>query len=132
MMSDPIPGNTVKDRVHFFQHKGKSILLEDYSNLSPGPEFLDTLKKAQETIGHQPQKSVLALVDVSNSHFDMESLNAFGKFVKANTPFIKCTVVVGVKGLVEVGLMAVSRLGGRSFETFDTKEEALDYLIALK
>jgi hypothetical protein len=132
LMSGPIPGKSVTDRVRFIQHKGKSILLEDYSNLGPVPEFFETLKRAQETIGRQPEKSVLAVADVSNSTFDMETLNALGKFVKVNTPFIKCTAVVGVKGLAEVGLMAVSRMGGRSFKTYDTREAALDYLVTLE
>lgn len=130
-MSGPIPEKNAMDRVRFIPYGGKSILIEDFSNLDPGPEFYDLLRRVQETIASQPEHSVLAVVDVSNSHFDMEVLNAFGKFVKANTPFIKCTTVVGVKGLVEVGLMTVSRLGGRSFKTFDTIQEAMDYLAGL-
>jgi hypothetical protein len=131
-MSDQETGKNAADRVRFIQYKGKSILIEDYSGLGPVPEFFETLKKAQEIIGLQPEKSVLAVVDVSNSTFDMETLNALGKFVKGNTPFIKCSAVVGVKGLAEVGLMAVSRLGGRSFRTFGSREEALEFLEGLE
>jgi hypothetical protein len=131
-MSDQATGNKAADRVRFIQYKGKTILIEDYSNLGPTPEFFETLRTAQEVIGRQAEHSVLAVVDVSNSTFDMEILNALGKFVKANTPFIKCAAVVGVKGLAEVGLMAVSRLGGRSFKTFAAKEEALEYLAGLE
>jgi hypothetical protein len=131
-MSDPIPEKNVRDRVRFVQHRGKSILLEDFSDLDPGTEFFDTLKKAQETIKSRPQKSVLVVAIVSNIHYDLEALNAMGAFVKANTPFIKCSAVVGIKGMAKVGMMAVNRLGGRSIKTFDTTDEALDYLVSVE
>ena len=131
-MRDPIPEKSPRDRVRFIQHRGKSILLEDFSDLDPGPEFLDTLRKAKEAIESRPLKSVLVVAVVSNVHYDLDALNAMGAFVKANTPFVRCSAVVGIKGLAKVGMMAVSQLGGRSIKTVDTIEEALEYLVSVE
>lgn len=116
------------DRVRFIEHKGKSILVQDYSNLQPGRVFFDAVQKARGWIDGQPAKSVLTVVDASNSVFNAEVLSTLKNFVQANTPFIKCTAVVGVTGLKQVGLMAVAKVAGRPLHTFDALNEALDFL----
>jgi hypothetical protein len=115
-------------RVRFVHHRGKIILIQDYSNLQPGQEFLDLIQKARKMIDSQPFYSVLTLVDVTNSVFDTEVLVILKDFVKANTPYIKSTAVVGITGLKEVGLMAVTKAAGRPLKTFSTREEAMDFL----
>ncbi|MBN1896070.1 hypothetical protein JW906_16410 [bacterium] len=117
------------DRIRFIEYKGKNILIEDFSGLKPGEEFDKTLETARQTIASQPPKSVLALFDATNASFNMEALNAMSGFVKQNTPYIKKACAVGIKGLLVVALQTVTRLGGRSFHTFDTRDEALEFLI---
>jgi len=117
------------ERIRFIEYKGQKILIEDFSGLKPGEEFDETLETARQIIASQPPQSVLALFDATNASFDREALNAMGRFVKQNTPYIKKACTVGIKGLLVVALQAVSRLGGRSFHTFDTREEALEFLI---
>lgn len=115
-------------RIRFIEHKGKTILLQDFSNLQPGQVFFNSIQKARELIDGQPPKSVLTVVDVTNSVFDAEVLTTLKDFVKANTPFIKSTAVVGVTGLKEVGLIAVAKVAGRPLHTFNKLEEALVFL----
>jgi hypothetical protein len=120
------------DRIYFMVHKGKKILIEDFSSLKPGKEFLDTLVQAETTIAAQAEKSVLAVLDATNTTYNSEVLSAMKRFTQVNTPFIKASCVVGISGLLSVGLSAVSKASGRSFNTFNTREEALDYLADLK
>lgn len=120
------------ERIRFVEHKGKSILLEDFSAVKPGEEFQQTLEQAGLAIRSQPPKSVLALFDATNANFDMESLTALGEFVKKNTPFIKFAAVVGITGLLTIALQAVQRVGGRDFKVCSTREEALDFLAGLE
>jgi hypothetical protein len=86
------------------------------------------IRKARKLIDSQPFHSVLTLVDATNSVFDTEVLVILKDFVKANTPYIKYTAVVGITGLKEVGLMAVSKAAGRPFKTFSMRGEAMDFL----
>jgi hypothetical protein len=125
---EEMPKNDETDRVRFILHREKKILLQDYSNLQPGPEFIELIRKARKLIDSQPFHSVLTLVDVTQSVFDTEVLVILKEFVKANTPYMKCTTVTGITGLKEVGLMAVSRVAGRPIKTFASREEALDFL----
>ena len=120
------------ERIRMIEYKGKTILLEDFSNLQPGPEFYRELEKAVQLTRSQPPKSVLTLFDATNSQFDAGVLTALKNFVKGNTPFIKYSAVVGMKGLKQIGLAAVSKAAGRPLELFDTREEALDFLTGLE
>jgi hypothetical protein len=120
------------ERINFIQYKGKSILIEDFSGMRPGQEFLDTLQKAQTLIAQQPPKSVLAVLDASNATFNTDILARMKNFVQSNTPHIKCATVVGVTGLLNVALTTLSKTSGREFHSFATRQEALDYLISLQ
>ena len=116
------------ERIHFIQHNGKSILIEDFSNLTPGKEFLGVIAFAQKTIASQPPHSVLALLDATNAHYDTEIISAMKQFVKANTPYIKCAAVVGIKGLLNVALNVLSNAAGRTFHSFPDRQSAMDFL----
>jgi hypothetical protein len=114
------------------EYKGKTILLEDFSDMRPGQVFFDNLRKAQYLIRSRPLESVLALFDATGSTFNVEVLSALKDFVKGNTPHIKCSAVVGIKGLMQVGLAAVGKVAGRPFRLFDTREKALEFLAGLE
>jgi hypothetical protein len=126
--------NTAADlsRVRFIEHRGKSILLQDLSGLMPGQEFRDLIAKARGLIAAQPPKSALTLLDATDTMYNMEVLATLKEYAKANTPYIKCTAVVGITGLKEIGLAAVSKAAGRPLRTFATREAALDYLAGLE
>jgi hypothetical protein len=109
--------------------KAKKILIEDFTNLKAGPDFLKTLEKAQILIAGQHPKSVLAVFDASGATFNSEILNAMKEFTKANTPYIKASSVVGITGLLQVALTTVSKFSGRDFITFKTREDAMNWLV---
>ena len=117
------------ERIQWVEYQGFKIILEDFSNIEPGEEFLSTLDKARAEIHSQPEKSVLALFDATDARFDQDSLSRMKNFVNSNTPYIRAAAVVGVKGLAQVALMAVTRFSKRSFQTCDTREEAMEWLV---
>jgi hypothetical protein len=117
------------ERIQFITYKGKKILVEDFTNLKPGPEFIQILKQAQGIIGAQSPKSVLAVFDATGSAFNNDILSAMKEFTKANTPYIKAATVVGIKGMLQIALTAVSKFSGRDFICFSTREQAMDWLV---
>jgi len=119
------------ERVQFVTYKGKKILVEDFSTLNPGSEFNQTIKKAQGMIASEPKGSVLAIFDATGCSFNSDMLTQMKDFTKANTPYIKKATVVGMNGLLQVALSAVSKFTGREFITFKTREEAMDFLAGL-
>ena len=116
-------------RVRFVEHQGKRILIEDFSHLSFGPEFSDTLKTAEKTIRAQPPDSVLAVFDATGVRFNNDMINAVKAFVKGNSPYIKASAVVGVEGLLNVALIGISKFSGRSFKSCNDRSAAMEWLV---
>lgn len=116
------------DRIFFINYKGKRILIEDFTRLIPGGEFKKTIKTAQKIITAEPENSVLAVFDATDSTFNADTLEQIKKFTKANSPHIKQVCVVGLNGLLQIALSAVTKFTGREFESFRTRQEALDFL----
>jgi hypothetical protein len=116
------------ERIQFITHKDKRVLLEDFTNMKPGAEFSETIQKAQALIAKQPPKSVLALFDATGTTFNNEVLAQMKEFTKANTPYVKLATVVGITGITNIALAAVSKFSGREFHSFKTRAEALEYM----
>ncbi len=119
-------------RVQFITYKGKRILLEDFTFMQPGKEYGKLIKETQKMIANEPLKSVLAVFDATGCSFTKESLKQTLDFTKANTPYIKGTTVIGISGLLQIALSAVTDFAGRDFHEFPTREEAMDYLVTLE
>jgi hypothetical protein len=117
------------ERVTFISYHGRSILIEDFSHLRPGREMLDTITRAQAVIATQPPHSVLAVLDATGAHFDAETMTAMKAFVKANNPYMKCTAVVGISGLLNIAVSTLANASGRSFRSFESREAAMAYLV---
>ncbi|MBN2414677.1 hypothetical protein JXO52_02495 [bacterium] len=118
------------ERITFITRNGKRILLEDFTWLKPGGEFYQTLAAAKRMIHAEPEQSVLALFDATGATFDQEVVNAVKDFTISNKPYVKAAAVVGITGLLKIALLAVKTFSGRDFRTFDTREEALEWLVA--
>lgn len=117
------------ERIQFVVHQDKKILVEDFTNIKPGIEFTDNLKKAQDIIASQPPKSVLAVFDATGASFNVDMLTSMKEFTKVNTPYVKAAAVVGITGLLEVALSTISKFSGREFVSFKTRTEAVDWLL---
>jgi hypothetical protein len=118
------------ERIQMIDYKGKTILLEDFSEMHPGPESFETLKSAEKLIRSRPPKSVLALFDATGATFNAAALSALKDFTKGNTPYVKYAVAIGIRGMLKIALAAVAKASNRPFQTFDTREEALEYLVS--
>jgi hypothetical protein len=117
--------------VRFIDHKGHKILLEDYSEGDPDM-LLKLLDEAQALIAKQPPASVRALVNAKNGRFDRRVSERMKQFVKANTPYIKASAVIGMSGLQAVIYKAIVKFTGRkNLYVFDSEEKAREFLVNL-
>lgn len=114
--------------IRLIEHKGKKILYEDYS--STGPGTIDPLlEEAAKIIRSSPEKSVLALVNVSGAKFNPEVSAKMKEFVKLNTPYIKVSAIVGMSGLQSVIYRAILAFTGRTnLKVFGSEQEAKEFL----
>lgn len=114
----------------FITHKGVRILYEDFESVATEEEGLALLKKGREIIDQQPEKSVLALLNVKNTKFSPTVTQALKEYAKANTPYIKMAALYGIDGLKEILYRSVIAFTGRkNLVICKTLEEAKDFLV---
>ncbi len=119
----------MEERVRFIEYKGKQILLEDFTGIHNEDEFIALLDRAAQVVQSQPPKSVLVLVDLTRARFS-ERISRSSKTTTANnTPYIRASVLVGVSGLMEIMMRAVSTFAHRELVAMRTREEALEWLV---
>ena len=116
------------ERIRLIEYKDKSIVLLDFSGMSPCPDFSAMLKMGKKLIQDHALGTALTLTDISNSHFDNEVLNDMKDFTKRNKPYVKASAVAGVSGLRELALNVVSRFSHREFKIFNNRHSAMEWL----
>jgi hypothetical protein len=117
------------DRIAFFAHNGKEILLLDFSSLKPD-EAIALIGPAKTVISGKPQNSVLTLTDVTDIRFNEELSRKMLEFTTHNKPYVRAAAVVGITGLKEVIYNAVVAFSRRKISTFDTRDDAKKWLAA--
>lgn len=109
---------------------GKKILLMRVAS-QDAEELTAKIEEFSRVIREQPEHSVLAISDVANGHFDKKMKSLLSDFVKANEPYIKMSVIVGIDGLQRVIYNGVLRATGRkNLVIKESQEEAIAYLTA--
>jgi len=114
-------------RVKFIKHLDKEILHLDFSNSTPG-EVLQTIETAKKVISGKPKNSLLTLTDVTNARFNEAVGDGMKQFTAHNKPYVKAAAVVGVTGLKRIIFTAVIAFSKRNLETFDSVDEAKQWL----
>lgn len=119
----------MEERIRFIEYKGKRILLEDLSNAKDENELITWMWKAEEVVHQQPPKSLLVVVDMTNTHYGPNATNASKTAAKSNTPYIKASAMVGVSKLMEIIVQSLRVVTGRNLVCFPTREAAYEWLI---
>jgi hypothetical protein len=118
----------VAERVKFIEHRGKRVLSINYADCD-----ITLLKAVAEemhrVISREPLNSVLTLNDVTGTGFDSESVAVLKSKVAANAPYVRRAAVFGITGLQRLIYEAVQRFTERSIPAFDSREEALEWLV---
>ena len=117
------------DRVRFITHRGKQVLLIDSSHCTP-ELALRNANEAQRIVGTHPLKSVLILTDLTDMQISREFVTRAKEVAVLNRPFVKRSALVGAQSLPGVFYKAIKTFSQREFPRFNTREEALDWLVA--
>lgn len=114
--------------ISFITHKGVRILYEDLEN-AKSEEVIPWIERAKVVMRSQPEKSVLALLNVKNAKFDSSVTSALKEFAKGNEPYVKVAAVYGIEGLKEIIFKSILVFTGRkNLFLFKNLEEAKDFL----
>lgn len=116
------------ERVRELAHKGRKVVLLDLTGCAAG-EAAKALVAGRRLIATLPPGSALTLTDVTGAHFDDAATAEAKTNAKENAPFVKAAALVGITGLKKIVYVAVTRMTGRDYRVFDTREQALDWLV---
>jgi hypothetical protein len=118
----------VNERIHFISHQKKQILLVDFSNCS-SREVEKIARAVPDYVSNQPRSSVLVLSDFTGASFDPEAIRTIKETAVFDKPYIAKSALVGGGDLAEVLGQNLKDFSRRDFPTFETRQEALTWLM---
>jgi|SRR5882757_7633893 len=116
------------DRLRFIQYKENEVLFVDLSQATK-QEILVLLPDIQDIITQRPQNSVLVLGDFTSAQIDKAVATRIKEVLVFDRPYVKRAAWVGTSTLPKVFLEGFKTFSRREFTAFDTREEAMDWLV---
>jgi hypothetical protein len=117
------------DRVRFIEHKGKRIILLDFSGMVDPVAGMAVIAEATRFIGAQPVGgATLTLTDVTDTRYTREIIEAFKKMTVQNRPIVKAAAIVSNSALHRAAISMVALFSRRKLEVCDSRAQALDWL----
>jgi hypothetical protein len=117
------------NRVEFISHRGLRILQIDYGSLSAGPELQQAIDEASTAIRSEPPASVLALIVLTGLRYSLRAMRMLSERGAENAPFIRARAVIGLPPVAIPVLQEVGPFTDRPIRAFESREEALDWLV---
>lgn len=115
------------DRIHFIEHKGKKILLIDFSQAS-AHQMLLLLEHLRVTVAQHAHESVVTLADYTGAEVDRTVATKIKEVLTLDRPFVKKTAWVGTENIPHALMEGFHTFSRRTIATFKTREEAMEYL----
>lgn len=109
-------------------HKGAEIIYLNFTNMRNIDEIIELESAGGKLIQEQAFGSAFTLTNMDGMFFNNEIRNHFSTVVKANTPFVKASAVIGLTGLISIMYSSFVKLSGRNIKLFKTKDDAMEYL----
>ncbi len=116
------------DRVHFFEHEGKQVLLLDFSHATAAQMFL-LLDYVRTTVAQQDRHSVLILADYTAAEIDHKVAMKIKEVLTLDRPFVKKGAWVGSEHIPHAFMENFHTFSQREIVTFKTREAALEWLV---
>ncbi|HZR08413.1 MAG TPA: hypothetical protein VFA79_07515 [Myxococcales bacterium] len=116
--------------IGFIEHKGKRVLLLDFTAIRDTQLALQLIAQARATVAAEPQrKELLTVTDVKGMIYNDEINQAFVALGKNNAPWVRKSAVCNTSTIGRVITRANNVATGRSFALFDSRAEALDWVV---
>ena len=119
---------TEKGRIRWLETRGQKVLLLDLSYCS-GDTLLSLIRNAALVIRAQPPQSTLVLADFTGVEWNADLVALIKKVASLDQPHIKRSAWVGSDALSQLWHAAIERVSKRTFHRFETREEALTFLL---
>jgi hypothetical protein len=126
---DHLSETAVSDRLRFIKHKGEVIFSIDFSNCKER-EMLLLLDQVKFIVARHPPGSMLTLADFTRAEIDKQVATRMKEVLVRDRPYVKKSAWVGTESVPHVFYENIKSFSQRDFPTFQTREEAMDWLVA--
>jgi hypothetical protein len=116
------------DRLRRMEHKGKEIILVDYSGLKESEMIALTNRHRDMIVAEQKESYFIAYYE--NTFATPAYMQAAYEFTKATKPYIPRGAFMGIRGPKVALLKSVIYFINVNFRSFDSEQEALDFLVS--
>ena len=116
------------DRVRFIEHSGKRVLLIDSRNCT-AEEVRDNYTQCKAFVTNEPPESVLTLSDFTGAQIDRQTFDFVKQVAVFDRPHVRKAALVGKESFPDVFFRGLQSFSARSFQMFDTREQALAWLV---
>lgn len=128
MNLDDTVSNVLEERLRFVKHKGQLIFMIDFSRCTP-KEILVLLEQVKALVARHAPNSMLILTDFTGAEVDKKTLTRMKEVATLDRPYVKRSAWVGVDSMPHVFYENVKSFSHREIPSFNTREEAMDWLI---
>ena len=119
--------NPMDDRIHFAEHKGKKILVLDFSHATAAQMQL-LLEHVRVTVARHGHEALMTLADFTGAEVDRAAATRIKEVLTLDRPFVKKTAWIGTEGIPHALLEGFHQFSQRQITTFKAREEAMDWL----
>ena len=117
------------DRIRFVTHRGQRILLLDFAGCT-AEEVAAISDQVPEIVTQEPTGSVLVVADFAGAEFSRDAVERIKIATALDRPHIKRAAWVRTENLPKALYDSIRRFSARDFPIFDSREEAMDYLVS--
>jgi hypothetical protein len=117
------------ERLRFVTHRDRKVLLLDFTNCTPD-EIGAIADRVPAVVTLEPSGSVLVVADYSGAEFDREAVEHIKIATAFDRAHIKRAAWVLTENLPKVLYDSVRQFSARDFPVFNTRQEALDYVVS--
>lgn len=117
------------DRIRYITHRGQRILLVDHSG-STAAELAAMCDLVPSYVTPEPENSLLLLADFSNAQIDRDALEHVKIAAVFDRPHLKRSAWVITPSFPKAFYETVRAFSVRELRVFETREQALSYLVA--
>jgi hypothetical protein len=121
-------GISFDERLHFIKHKGHAIFVIDLSHCT-AKEMLLLADLIQADVSRHAPGSMLTLADFTGAQFDKDVATRIKEVLARDRPFVKKSAWIGTETLPHVFYEHFKSFSQRELPTFQTRDEAMDWLV---
>lgn len=122
-------GEALENRLHFVKHKGQAVFVIDFSHCT-AKEILLLLDQVRADVARHAPRSVLTLGDFTGAEVDKKVATRIKEVLVLDRPYVKKSAWVGIESLPHVFYENFKSFSQREIPAFNTREEAMDWLVA--